>query len=466
MLDALAILDADANCLISRTYTQNLLPLVEMVRSFKSLIRQNTTGVPVLSSDGIHYIFIRNNDVYILAIAYYEHVNVMTILTFLYKFNDILMSYFKTKNLSRDLIVDNFNLIYELFDEIMDYGVPQLTDTQILNDVIKLELNESKEKSEDDPFADEINSSILKTTTNAISWRPTGIFYKKNEFFVDVTERILLTVNPDKRVVRHEIHGSIDVKCYLSGMPMLRIGINKLLQEGNDKFFAKLHFHQCVELPKFTSDRLISFIPPDGKFELCNYALSIRSPPLIEVTEHEFKVIDNQILRTTISIHTNFRMGAHLEGLVIKVPINLDLYDIDFRTTPKFKTRQGKVSYKFDENVILWSIDSLSGDRSCTMMSQFRLNTPEISESKPEIGMDPPPKVTKPQFDRIKATVEDDDDITVSQYKDIRIEFELPDITLSSLKIEYLKITEDLLNYPAFPWVRYKTTNENYVYRL
>ena len=30
-------------------------------------------------------------------------------------------------------------------------------------------------------------------------------------------------------------------------------------------------FHQCVRLGKFDSDRSISFIPPDGEFELMRY---------------------------------------------------------------------------------------------------------------------------------------------------------------------------------------------------
>ncbi len=51
----------------------------------------------------------------------------MMILSFLYRFNDVLMDYFKVKSLNKDLIIDNFNLIYELFDEMMDFGMPQLT---------------------------------------------------------------------------------------------------------------------------------------------------------------------------------------------------------------------------------------------------------------------------------------------------------------------------------------------------
>ena len=30
-------------------------------------------------------------------------------------------------------------------------------------------------------------------------------------------------------------------------------------------------FHQCVKLSKFESERSISFIPPDGEFELMRY---------------------------------------------------------------------------------------------------------------------------------------------------------------------------------------------------
>ena len=33
-------------------------------------------------------------------------------------------------------------------------------------------------------------------------------------------------------------------------------------------------FHQCVRLSRFESDRTISFIPPDGEFDLMTYRLS------------------------------------------------------------------------------------------------------------------------------------------------------------------------------------------------
>src|SRR3984885_3138362 len=42
-------------------------------------------------------------------------------------------------------------------------------------------------------------------------------------------------------------------------------------------------FHQCVRLSRFENDRTISFIPPDGEFELMSYRLSQAVKPLIWV---------------------------------------------------------------------------------------------------------------------------------------------------------------------------------------
>ena len=40
-------------------------------------------------------------------------------------------------------------------------------------------------------------------------------------------------------------------------------------------------FHRCVRLGKFDADRTITFIPPDGEFELMSYRLNTqaRRPP-------------------------------------------------------------------------------------------------------------------------------------------------------------------------------------------
>lgn len=56
----------------------------------------------------------------------------MTILLFLEKLTKVFQDYFK--ELEEESIRDNFVIIYELFDEMMDFGYPQTTETNILKE--------------------------------------------------------------------------------------------------------------------------------------------------------------------------------------------------------------------------------------------------------------------------------------------------------------------------------------------
>jgi AP-2 complex subunit mu-1 len=79
------------------------------------------------------------------------------------------------------------------------------------------------------------------------------------------------------------------MKSYLSGMPECKFGINDKLtidprSKTSEGTSAKssiaiddIQFHQCVKLSKFDSDHSISFIPPDGEFELMKYSLSLNN---------------------------------------------------------------------------------------------------------------------------------------------------------------------------------------------
>ena len=66
-------------------------------------------------------------------------------------------------------------------------------------------------------------------------------------------------------------------------MPELKLGLNdKLMFEATGRSQSKvksveledIKFHQCVRLARFENDRTISFIPPDGEFELMSYRLN------------------------------------------------------------------------------------------------------------------------------------------------------------------------------------------------
>lgn len=74
------------------------------------------------------------------------------------------------------------------------------------------------------------------------------------------------------------------MRAYLSGTPECKFGLNdKLVIDKNDRGAGgsdgveldDCRFHQCVRLNEFDSDRTISFIPPDGEFELMRRAATI-----------------------------------------------------------------------------------------------------------------------------------------------------------------------------------------------
>jgi len=97
------------------------------------------------------------------------------IFSFLHKLLEILIDYFRA--LEEESIRDNFVLIYELFDEVMDHGYPQTTETKILKEYIKTE-------------SYKMNVNITQAITGVVTWRGPNIKYKVNQAFLDVIEKV------------------------------------------------------------------------------------------------------------------------------------------------------------------------------------------------------------------------------------------------------------------------------------
>ena len=104
--------------------------------------------------------------------------------------------------------------------------------------------------------------AVTIQATGAISWRKEGIKYRKNELFIDVIENCNLLVSNKGTNLRNDVSGVIMVKCYLSGTPECKFGLNdKLLLDNEAKArtannrrpgsgieIDDVSFHQCVKL--------------------------------------------------------------------------------------------------------------------------------------------------------------------------------------------------------------------------
>lgn len=128
-------------------------------------------------------------------------------------------------------------------------------------------------------------------------------------------------------VLNSEIIGAIKMKSFLSGMPELKLGLNdKLMFEATGRPQSKgkaveledIKFHQCVRLARFENDRTISFIPPDGEFDLMNYRLRCE--------RHRVRGV-----HVAVSVSLPAPSPFHLTDALTPLPL---LICLDFTVTP------------------------------------------------------------------------------------------------------------------------------------
>ncbi|RUS35460.1 Mu homology domain-containing protein [Jimgerdemannia flammicorona] len=439
MASAVYILDLKGKVLISRTYRGDI-PMTA-VEKFMPLVleaEEEQVPVPCFNDEGINYLYIRHNNLYLLAITR-KNSNATSIMLFLHKLTEVFTEYFK--ELEEESIRDNFVIIYELLDEMMDFGYPQTTETKILQEYITQDAHKL-----------EIQVRPPMAVTNAVSWRSEGIKYRKNEVFLDVIESVNLLVNANGNVLRSEILGSVKMRCYLSGMPELRLGLNdKVMFEATGRAtpargkaieMEDVKFHQCVRLSRFENDRTISFIPPDGEFELMSYRLQTAVKPLIWIEA----VVENYTgsrVEYMIKAKAQFKRRSSANNVEIVVPV------ADDADTPRFRVGYwssiGSVTYAPERSALVWKIKQFQGGKEFLMRAHFGL-----------------PSVKGGALTFLFYFILSDE---LEKRPPISIKFEIPYFTVSGIQVRYLKIVEKS-GYQALPWVRYITQNGDYQMRM
>lgn len=303
----------------------------------------------------------------------------------------------------------------------MDFGYPQTTESKILQEYITQESHKL-----------EIQARPPIAVTNAVSWRSEGIRYRKNEVFLDVVESLNLLVSANGNVLRSEILGAIKMKCYLSGMPELRLGLNdKVMFEttgrttrGKAIEMEDVKFHQCVRLSRFENDRTISFIPPDGEFELMSYRLNTQVKPLIWV-ECVVESHSGSRVEYMVKARAQFKRRSTANNVEIIVPVPEDA------DSPRFRTNIGSVHYAPEQAAIVWKIKQFGGAKEFLMRAELGLPSVRGDDEHgggmtggfggSMGGVGGPGKGAK---------------------RPIQVKFEIPYFTTSGIQVRYLKITE------------------------
>lgn len=426
MIGGLFVYNHKGEVLISRVFRDDIgRNAVDAFRVNVIHARQQVRS-PVTNIARTSFMHIKRANIWFAAVTK-QNVNAAMVFQFLNRMTDVMASYFG--KVSEENIKNNFVLIYELLDEILDFGYPQNTDVGILKTYITQQGVKSQTKEE--------TSQITSHVTGQISWRREGIKYRRNELYLDVLESVNLLMSPQGQVLSAHVAGKVVMKSYLSGMPECKFGINDKLtldakgKNAGDEVGTKslssgktsiaiddCQFHQCVKLSKFETEHSINFIPPDGEFELMRYrttkdiSLPFRIIPLV-------REVGRQKMEVKVVVKSNFKPSLLAQKVEVKIPTPLNTSGV------QVICMKGKAKYKSSENAIVWKIKRMGGMKECQLSAEIELLT--TSDKK---------KWTRPP---------------------ISMSFEVP-FAPSGFKVRYLKVFESKLNYSdhdVIKWVRY-----------
>ncbi|KAK3548483.1 hypothetical protein QTP70_013313 [Hemibagrus guttatus] len=452
MIGGLFIYNHKGEVLISRVYRDDIgRNAVDAFRVNVIHARQQVRS-PVTNIARTSFFHVKRSNIWLAAVTK-QNVNAAMVFEFLYKMCDVMTAYFG--KISEENIKNNFVLIYELLDEsfsanqsngvtfpeqarvdlqkaqiarkILDFGYPQNSETGALKTFITQQGIKSQTKEE--------QSQITSQVTGQIGWRREGIKYRRNELFLDVLESVNLLMSPQGQVLSAHVSGRVVMKSYLSGMPECKFGMNdKIVIDKQGKggttddagkssgkqsiAIDDCTFHQCVRLSKFDSERSISFIPPDGEYELMRYRttkdiiLPFRVIPLV-------REVGRTKLEVKVVIKSNFKPSLLAQKIEVRIPTPLNTSGV------QVICMKGKAKYKASENAIVWKIKRMAGMKESQISAEIELlpTNDKKKWARPPISMN----------------------------------FEVP-FAPSGLKVRYLKVFEPKLNYSdhdVIKWVRY-----------
>ncbi|KAI9574213.1 Mu homology domain-containing protein [Boletus coccyginus] len=416
MISAFFIFNQKGEVLISRLYRTDFKRSIADVFRIQ-VVSNSDVRSPIITLGSTSFFHVRVNNLYVVAVTK-TNANAALVFEYCYRFITIAKSYFG--KVDEESVKNNFVLIYELIDEINDFGYPQNSEIDTLKSYITTESVMSS------PHVAEESAKITVQATGATSWRRGDVKYKKNEAFVDVVEIVNLSMSAKGTILRADVDGHIQMRAYLSGTPECKFGLNeKVVIDKNDRGAGggdgveldDCRFHQCVRLHEFDSDRTISFIPPDGEFELMRYRATsnVKLPLRIIATVNE---IGTTQVSYTVSIKANFGNKLSATEVVLRIPTPLNT------TTVDCKVANGKAKYVPAENVVIWKIPRIQGGQECTFTASAELTSTTVRQ----VWARPP----------------------------IDVDFQVLMLTASGLIVRFLKVFEKS-NYHSIKWVRYLT---------
>lgn len=418
---AVFFLNGRGDVIIHRVYRDDVTRQLADAFRTQVLLNKEASPSPVTALGSCSFCHVTVGGVHVVLVTK-ANANAALALKFVWQLVALFRSYFNA--FDEDALRNNFVLTYELLDEVMDFGFPQV----LAPETLKLYITQDSVRSKDKGKAVEDSKGTTMQVTGAVQWRREGIKYKKNEVYLDVIEDVNLLMNSKGTVLRSDVAGKVVIKSLLSGMPELKLGLNdKVGMEGEGRSTSNsgkmielddTTFHQCVNLSKFASEKVVSFVPPDGEFEAMRYrvtdgvTLPFRVMPIM-------KELGRTRLQTNVKLKSCFTDKVFALNVIVRVPVPKQTA----RTT--IEVSGGKAKYNAAGNCLVWKIKKFPGQQELTLSAEVEL----IATLADKVQRNRPP---------------------------ISMEFQVPMFTASGMRVRFLKVWEKS-GYNTIKWVRYVT---------
>eukprot|EP00040_Diaphanoeca_grandis_P039288 m.258667 g.258667 ORF g.258667 m.258667 type:complete len:435 (+) comp36862_c0_seq1:213-1517(+) len=371
MISGLFVYNHKGDTIISRIYRDDITKASQDAFRANIIHSRSTKHSPINTIGKQSFLHIYCNELWIVAVSV-ANCNATMVFEFLNKFMALCCAYPTFSKFDEMNVKDNFVLIYELLDEILDNGYPQSTDP----DALKIITEDAAKKGASLDSIKQIASQV----TGQIGWRREGIKYRKNEMYIDVVEKVnCLVASSTGNTLHANVAGAIKMKSLLSGMPECKFGINdKLVAGKKDKkkdskkkkgstpiAIDDLTFHQCVRLGTFDTNRQITFVPPDGEFELMKYRtttdvlLPFKVTPMLQEQGNTISI--------TVVVKAEFEEKHMASKLELKIPVPTSAKGVTL------VRKTGKAKYATGSNEVIWRMKDFRGKKSATLEIKIEL---------------------------------------------------------------------------------------------
>ncbi|KZT41125.1 mu-adaptin 3 [Sistotremastrum suecicum HHB10207 ss-3] len=237
---------------------------------------------------------------------------------FLQTFVDTLQEYLG--EVSTASIKDNFDVVYQLLEEMLDDGNPLTTESSTLRDIVLPPSFYNKIMSLSGVSG--LSKASANPFSSPIPWRKLGLKYNNNEIYFDLVEELDAVVDKAGVIVTSEVWGKAKSHSRLSGTPDL------LLTFANPQTLSNLSFHPCIRIPRWIRDKALSFVPPDGKFVLFSYRYSPPSSNSLTAPSSTVPlpfIVKPKVVFEEKSATLEFVLSSRSRGPIENVVVELDL---------------------------------------------------------------------------------------------------------------------------------------------